>query len=134
MDKAGAEAIERARAARAAGRLEEAAALYEQAASTGDPLARAHRLRHAGEIRLELGQVDRAEAALAEAVAGYRAAADPPVLDLANALRPLAMLREAQRRAEDARVAWREAALLYAEAGIEPGVKESNRRLKTLGA
>ena len=44
------------------------------------------------------------------------------------------MLREAQGRRTPARAAWREAARLYAEAGIQAGVSESEMRLKTLAA
>jgi len=132
MDDAGRDTVEQARAARAAGRLAEAAALYEEAARSGEPRARAHRLRHAGEIWLELARLDRAEAALDTALAGYRNLAAAPALELANALRPLALLREAQGRKKEARDAWAEAGRLYAEAGVEIGARESERRTQAL--
>jgi tetratricopeptide (TPR) repeat protein len=120
--------VERARADRAAGRLKQAARLYEQAAQSGDPTARAHRLRHAGEIRLELGDIAHAAALLETALDAYRTVQGVPSLDLANALRPLALLREAQGRRSEAREAWGEAGDLYGAAGVGDGVRECEGR------
>lgn len=132
MSDQGHDLVQEACTARAAGRLTDAAELYEQAARSGGPERRAHRLRHAGEIRLELGETDRAAAALETALATYRGLDAVPALDLANALRPLALLREAQRRSAEARSAWSEAEALYRKAGVEIGARECQRRRQAL--
>ena len=55
--------------------------------------------------------------------------ADVPPLDLANALRPIALLRERQGDATSAKSLWSEAHALYSAAGVEAGVAEAARHL-----
>lgn len=113
------------------GRLEEARKLYEQAAeryrSLDDPLALAHTIRHVADVYRQQGQRESAERCYDEALAIYRAHSESPPLDLANAIRGLALIRNQAPL-------WREARDLYAEVGVEAGVEECSRKLGTLNA
>jgi len=130
--------VERGRIARGEGRLDEAAAHYRAAAELArrdsDWRKLAHRLRHLGEIELEAGRADRAAPPLEEALALRRTDSEVSALELANTLRPLAMLREALGEREAARRLWAEARALYAEAGIAAGVAGCDRRLTGLAS
>jgi hypothetical protein len=55
-----------------------------------------------------------------------------PALDLANALRSFAILKQRTGALDDARRLWTEARDLYAEAGVWEGVVESETRLGQL--
>ena len=61
------------------------------AATIGDPLLLAHTLRHLGDLHHDDGRDDLAEPLYDEALALYRASNAPP-LDLANAIRSLAVI------------------------------------------
>ena len=108
---------------------EEAVAIYR---NEDDPLALAHTIRHVADIQRELGLLDLAEPGYGEALAIYRAHGETSRLDLANAIRGLAILTFDSGRAEEARALWREARDLYAAANVEAGVRESTRRLAEL--
>jgi len=129
--------VEAGRQARREGRLEEALALYESAASayrsSDDVLALAHTVRHVGDIHLQGARPELAEPLHREALALYRRYPDPPPLDLANAIRPLAILEERAGRVDEARRLWTEARDLYQACGVAEGVAESGRRLAALG-
>ena len=73
-----------------------------------------------------------AEPCYQEALALYRGDERTAPLDLANAIRPLASLRETQERVEEARRLWEEARGLYASAHVKEGVDESTARLARL--
>jgi tetratricopeptide (TPR) repeat protein len=109
---------------------EAAIAHYEAAAAIArtedDMFAVAHRLRHVGDLHLERDRHDLAEQFYAEALALYRSRPGAQPLDVANTLRPMAILRE---RHGNAAPLWREARDLYAQAGVEAGVAEATRRL-----
>ena len=62
----------------------------------------------------------------------YRSLAPPPPLDLANLLRPMAILHEERGETAKAAEAWAEAKALYEAAGVEIGARESERRLTRL--
>ena len=116
-------------AERSQGQLVEALAHYQEAAAIyrqlDDPLALAHTVRHVGDIHRQMGHPELAEPCYNEALALYRAnreAAQP--LDLANAIRAMAVLK-------DQGDLWKEARDLYAELGVQAGVDECNRRLVT---
>src|SRR4051794_1778595 len=119
---------------RCEGNADAAIALYQEAAeiarSEGTPLRLAHRLRHIGDIYGEVGDAERAGLFYGEAMALYRADPAPPAVDLANLLRPLALLSEAQDQTEEARRYWSEARILYAQAGVGAGVDECTRHLE----
>jgi tetratricopeptide (TPR) repeat protein len=117
----------RTEAARA--KYEEAAGLYR---TIGDRSAVAHTIRHLGEMHTEAGRLEEADACLTEALDLYRAEGVTNGLDLANTLRPTAILREAQERHDEARKLWREARALYLEAGIQEGVLECDEHLARL--
>ena len=121
------------------GRPDAAVEPYEEAVAlrrrVGDPEALAHELRHLGAARLELGELDAADGLLGEALRLYRQATGDEAdtrrhLDTANAIRPLAILRERQGRAAEARALWEEARELYERAGIEDGVDEAESHLR----
>ena len=121
--------IEQARVARASGRLDEAADCYAQAVALsrlrGDEVDLAYDLRHLGDVRLDAGELAAAEPVLDEALQLYRARAGVGALELANAIRPLAMVRA--RLGGDARALLDEAIALYGEAGIAAGVRELSK-------
>jgi tetratricopeptide (TPR) repeat protein len=132
----GRELAARAKAARAEGRTDEALDLYARAAEharrQGDVLALAHRLRHLGDIHHDAGRDAEAATLYDEALALYRGRPDTPALDLANLLRPLALQKEKAGARGEAAMLWAEAKSLYEEAGVEAGVRESDRRLARL--
>jgi tetratricopeptide (TPR) repeat protein len=111
---------------------------YREAASIAraedDALGLAHRLRHIADIHRNEDRLDLAEPSYDEALAIYRSREGAPPLDLANTVRPMAMLKEKQGWTGEAAALWAEAKALYARAGVEAGVAESAARLKALGA
>ncbi len=109
---------------------EEAAAIYR---SANNPLKIAHTVRHIADIRRKKGQLTLAEPCYQEALAIYHAHAETPPLDLANAIRGYALLKEALGETREAIALWEEAGRLYAGMNIEAGVKESKRRVAALG-
>ena len=131
-----ADLIARAGNARREGRMMESADLYGQAAelarTAADPVLLAHALRHRGELLCIAGDTRAAEAPLAEALDIVRALPGVEPLDLANAVRPLGILR-AQLGDASARGLLTEARALYARAGVDAGVAEMDGRLATLG-
>ena len=121
-----------------AGRVDVAAQRYAQAAEfcRRPPISSRlpHVLRHLGMLQFRARNLLAAISCCEEAVAIRRTETDTPPLEMANTLRPLALIREAEGRKEDAVALWTEAAALYAAAGVESGVEESRRRLAALGA
>lgn len=106
---------------------EEAVAIYP---TQGDPLKLAHTVRHVADILQDQGELDLAEPCYDEALKIYRADQRTPPLDLANAIRGLAILKHGE--AEQAKLLWTEARDLYASAGVQAGAAESSRRLGLL--
>jgi tetratricopeptide (TPR) repeat protein len=110
------------------GRRAEARPFYEKAVAVcreiGDPLLLAHTVRHLGDLHHDDGRDDLAEPMYAEALALYRAS-DPPPLDLANAVRSLAAVKDSEEL-------WEEAFHLYVTTNVPPGVAESALRLATM--
>ncbi len=121
-----------------AGRHEAALACYEESVAAArradDPLRLAHAVRHLGDVHRHAGRLAKAEACYGEALSLYaRHAADPAALDHANALRPMAILKEELGQIEAARLLWARARELYSAVGIEAGVAECADRLARLG-
>lgn len=118
------------------GRGDAARPLYEEAVAicraAGDPLTLAHTVRHLGDIHRDADRVEPAERCYYEALALYRSHGHAPPLDLANAIRPLALLKEAAGELDTARGLWEEAKDLYAVARVPAGVAESAARLARL--
>jgi ankyrin repeat protein len=110
------------------GRRAEALPFYEEAVAAcrdiADPLLLAHTLRHLGDLHHDDGRDDLAAPLYDEALALYRESEAPP-LDLANALRSLAIIR-------DTAELWEEAFRLYVATDVAPGVVETALRLAKL--
>ncbi len=103
---------------------EEAVALFRE---TDEQLLLAHTIRHLGDVYHEQGRPDLAEPCYHEALGLYRDHKDDSSLDLANAIRSLAVLRW-----EQARGLWEEVRDLYSTLHIEAGIKESTARVAAL--
>jgi tetratricopeptide (TPR) repeat protein len=103
---------------------EEAVALFRE---VGEPLALAHTIRHLGDVYREEKCPELAEPCYLEALGLYRSHEGASSLDLANAIRSLAVLRWEQTRA-----LWDEARHLYTTLNIEAGIKESTARVAAL--
>lgn len=121
-----------------AGRHEAALACYEESAAAArradDPLRLAHAVRHLGDVHRHGGRPAEAEACYREALSLYgRHAAGAAALDHANALRPMAILKEERGQVEEARLLWARARDLYSAVGIEAGVAECADHLARLG-
>ena len=129
------ELIERGRAARRAGNKVEAAEIYELAAveleGMGDAKRSMHALRHAAELRLDLGAVAEAQSDILRVLEVYRER-DTDELEMANAVRTAALVQEAAGLFADARALWVEARGLYEFLEITAGVDEADRRLAGL--
>jgi tetratricopeptide (TPR) repeat protein len=108
---------------------EEAVALYR---AEGNPLKLAHTIRHVADIQRHVGNHRLAEGCYGETLHIYREHPETPPLDLANALRGWALLKEAVGEIEQARAQWQEAGKLYADVHVEAGVAESKRRMELL--
>ena len=118
------------------GRGEAAWPLYKEAVALcrdeGDTLALAHTVRHLGDIHQDAGRAALAESCYNEALALYRSHDCTPPLDLANTIRPLAILKEGAGQVEEARQLWVEARNLYAAVSVPQGVAECSARLARL--
>ena len=115
------------------GHGERALPLYEEAVelclAMEDLPGLAHTLRHLGDIHQDAGSLSAAEEPYAQALALYRRLPTTPSLEMANALRPYALLRESLGETEAAHAMWREARALYLAAGVAEGVEECDRHL-----
>jgi tetratricopeptide (TPR) repeat protein len=109
---------------------EEAVAIYRE---EGGALELAHAIRHLGDVHRHEGHAKLAEDCYLEALALYRNQQGTPPLDLANAIRPLAILKDDAGEVEEAKRLWEEARGLYAGVNVEAGVAESSARLARLG-
>jgi tetratricopeptide (TPR) repeat protein len=119
------------------GRLRESLTGYQRAAalarSANDKGQLAHAQRHVGDLQRELGEHSSAESAASEAVTLYRQSGSGVSLDLANALRVLALAQESLGQLSKADGSWREARLLYEAVGVLPGVHECDEHIARLG-
>ena len=116
--------------AAATARYEEAVAVARQ---SGDPLLVAHAIRHLGDTHRRARRLAEAEACYDEALTLYAEHANPPPVAYANALRPMAILKEALGEADQARLLWQRAKALYAAIPVPAGVAECNENLSRLG-
>jgi len=119
-----------------AGRVDAATQRYAEAAelSRVDPVSPRlpHVLRHLGLLHLRARNLLAAISCCEEALAIRRADGDTPPLELANTIRPLALIREAEGRSREATELWKEAESLYSRAGVDSGVEECRRRMAAL--
>lgn len=137
------DALALARALRSLGeterKLHDAAAArlhYEQAVTLyralSDPLAFAHTVRHLGDVYLDLRLPELAQRCHLEALEVYRAHPEAAPLDVANAVRSMALVKSERGATQDALELWKEAKRLYATTGVESGVAECSRWLARL--
>lgn len=131
-----AESIEQGRSARAKGDRNAARARYAEAAEIyrreANRLAYAHTIRHIADIYLDESAFESARPLYEEALEIYRSSLESRVLDLANTIRPYAILNEAIGKREIARILWEEARILYNSIRIAEGVAECEVHLLNL--
>jgi tetratricopeptide (TPR) repeat protein len=108
---------------------EEAVAIYR---TQGNPLRLAHTVRHLGDIYRNEGRLDLANPCFDEALGIYRSHEETSPLDLANAIRGYALLKEGFGEKAQAASLWEEAGKLYADVHVMEGVAESSRRVALL--
>ena len=135
MSTAG-EVVSRGYQARKEGRLSEARAQYTIAAKLyyqrNDVLSYAHTIRHIADIyQQELNPLS-AKPLYEEALEIYRGNLNTKLLDLANTVRPYALLLEQQGDSSAALKFWEEARNLYGSLRIEEGVLECSRHITQL--
>jgi len=108
---------------------DDAAAIYRR---DEDALKLAHTVRHIGDIHQDAKRADAAEACYHEALALYGAHPEAPVLDLANAVRPLALLKDDAGEFDEADRLWEQAKNLYEAVNVQAGVAGCAARLALL--
>ena len=110
--------------------------LYEEAVALcrkeNQALLLAHTIRHVGDLHQDMKRDDLAAPCYEEALEIYRSHAETRTLDLANAVRPFALLKEHAGAIDEAKQLWTEARDLYASANVQAGVKECSRHLSIL--
>jgi tetratricopeptide (TPR) repeat protein len=110
--------------------------LYQEAVALcrqeNQSLLLAHTIRHVGDIHQDMKRDDLAAPCYEEALEVYRSHAETATLDLANAVRPFALLKEHAGAIDEAKQLWAEARDLYASANVHAGVKECSRHLSVL--
>lgn len=125
--------IENGRKARAEHRLDEARRLYSEAAmihrEENNSLAYAHTIRHIADMFLQESQLAEAQPLYEESLELYRTNFNTKLLDLANTVRPYALLHEKLGNQATARELWQEARNLYASLRIDAGVTECDNHL-----
>ena len=89
-----------------------------------EPLKLSHTVRHLGQVLQEMGDIERAESCYQEALDLHRSHGKPLSLDLANAVRYLAVVKVERDATHDASLLWREAHDLYRALNIQAGVAE----------
>jgi tetratricopeptide (TPR) repeat protein len=107
----------------------EAAGKYREA---GVALKVAHTVRHRGDIYRDQNRPDLAEPCYNEALEIYRAHKEAPLLDVANCIRGLALLKDEAGELDHAKLLWEEAGSLYAVEHVQAGVEECSRRLAAM--
>lgn len=93
----------------------------------------AHALRHLGDIYLDEGMLDQAENHYLRALDIYRNSHQNVQVDLANAIRGYALLKEQQGKLKEALSLWKEARILYEGNNILSGVEECTTWIERQG-
>jgi tetratricopeptide (TPR) repeat protein len=116
--------------------LDAARPFYEEALelsrAEGDDMLLAHTVRHLGDLHHAAARPELAEPCFAEALAIFRKHQGTAPLALANAIRPLAILKTDAGAEADAIALWEEARKYYTEAHIAAGVTECTEALGRL--
>lgn len=97
-----------------------------------DPLKLAHAVRHLGDAFYYAGEAAQAEPCYLEALLLYRRHVHARPLDVANAIRSYAVLKDDFGAAEEARNLWQAAHDLYVEVAVPAGIAECAARLALL--
>src|SRR2546422_9975772 len=97
-----------------------------------DPLRLAHAVRHLGDAYYYARRASLAEPCYVEALSIYRRHEQRRPLDLANAIRGFAVLKDEVGAAEEAQRLWQEAHDLYVILNVPAGVRGSAARLPPL--
>lgn len=117
------------------GNCDTALTLYKEAVAIcrheNNPLQLAHTIRHVGDIYQDINRVALAEECYQEALAIYRTQENTQPLDLANAIRPYALLKDNAGDRAAAKPMWEEARELYALMNVQEGVAECMAHLST---
>jgi tetratricopeptide (TPR) repeat protein len=131
-----AESIAEGKQARTRGHLDVPRGHYAEAAEIyrgeNNRLAYAHTIRHIADMYLDEAKHAEAKPLYEEALEIYRSSLDTKLLDLANTVRPYALLNEAIGNLEAARQHWQEARNLYASLRLDAGVEECSKHLAAL--
>ncbi len=99
----------------------------------GDPLRSAHNMRHLADVLRETGRPSEAASYYSESIEFFRRSGDYP-LQLANALRGLALMQGDMGDFAESLESWAEAKALYQLVGVDAGVAESRKRIDELMA
>jgi tetratricopeptide (TPR) repeat protein len=130
------ESIRQGRDARAKGDPNTARARYSEAAEiyrlAANRLAYAHTIRHIADMYLDESEFELARPLYEEALEIYRSSLDSRILDLANTIRPYAILNAAIGKWDIARDLWQEAKVLYTAIRVRDGVTECETHLLSL--
>lgn len=133
-----AECIEQGRLARKERNFTAARARYAEAAkiyrSQDDALAYAHTIRHIADIFMQESNLAEAKPLYEEALEICRTNLGTKILDLANTIRPYALLNELQGSKAAARTLWEEARNLYGSLRMKPGVSECEAHIGQLAS
>ena len=97
-----------------------------------EPLRLAHAVRHLGDAYYYARRAAQAESCYVEALSIYRGRKQTRPLDLANAIRSFAVLKDYVGALEEAKPLWQEAHDLYVATNAPDGVAESAARLALL--
>ena len=128
-----AELVSQGRQARKEGKFSLARERYAEAATVcreqNDTLAYAHALRHIADIYQEESNFVEAKALYEEALELYRGNLATRLLDLANTVRPYALLNERLGNSDLAKTLWEEARHLYGSLRLEAGISECEAHL-----
>lgn len=115
--------------------VQSAEAHYRQATemfrTLRDPLRTAHNMRHLADILRETGRSQQAAPYYSESIEFFRKSGEYP-LQLANALRGLALMQGDLKDFSGSLQSWAEAKALYQMVNVDAGVTESRKRIDDL--
>jgi hypothetical protein len=94
----------------------------------------AHTIRHLGDVHHDAGLPELAEPCYNEALGLYRGHPEASALDVANAVRSMAVLKAETGEGDQALLLWEEARGLYSQLTVTAGVTECDKRMARLKA